>query len=51
MQDYAKITREGRVICPKCGRYFGKALYGARARGIEFWCPNCKRPVLLKINE
>lgn len=50
-QKRAKVLKDGRIICPDCGRYFAKAGYGARAKNIEFWCRNCKKTVTLYLSE
>lgn len=45
------LIENGRMLCPFCKSYLGKAVYGARATGIEVFCRNsrCKKHLRVDI--
>jgi hypothetical protein len=45
------LVEDGRMLCPYCKGYQGKAYFGASSGGIELMCRNdrCKRSIRLDI--
>lgn len=38
------------IRCPKCNKWIGEKEEKAEAKGIFFWCPRCKKKIIIKNN-
>lgn len=38
------------IRCPKCNKWIAEKDKNSEARGIRFWCPRCKKKIIIKNN-
>lgn len=38
------------IRCPKCNKWIGEKEKTAKADGIYFWCPRCKKKIKVNNN-
>ena len=45
------LVQNGRMLCPYCKSYLGRAVYGAKAAGIEVFCKSsrCHRHLRIEL--
>jgi hypothetical protein len=43
------LVVNGRILCPYCKHYIGRAVYGAKAGGIDVFCTWCKKHARIEL--
>lgn len=38
------------IRCPVCNRWIAEKVEDVKAEGIYFWCPRCKKKIIIKDN-
>ena len=43
------LVVNGRISCPYCEHYLGRAMYGAKAGGVDVFCIRCKKHTRIEL--